>query len=121
MNLKSKCVRQPTHDGYRCAQPILHLLQTLAAVVVTGFGVATALPAIAQTYPSKPIRLIVPFPPGGANDIVARTVNVRLPSVLGQNLIIDNRAGAGGRPRAVNRVPACGMRTSASRDARRWI
>jgi tripartite-type tricarboxylate transporter receptor subunit TctC len=52
--------------------------------------------AIAQAYPSKPIRLIIPFPPGGGNDIVARTINVKLPSVLGQNVIADNRAGAGG-------------------------
>ena len=50
----------------------------------------------AQTYPNKPIRIIVPFPPGGANDIATRTLNVRLPALLGQNLIIDNRAGAGG-------------------------
>jgi tripartite-type tricarboxylate transporter receptor subunit TctC len=57
---------------------------------------AAALPVLAQSYPSKPIRLIVPFPPGGGNDIVARTINIKLPSLLGQNLIIDNRAGAGG-------------------------
>ena len=50
----------------------------------------------AQNYPNKPIRVIVPFPPGGANDIATRTLNIRLPAVLGQNLIIDNRAGAGG-------------------------
>ena len=47
-------------------------------------------------YPNKPIRVIVPFPPGGANDIAMRTLNTRLPALLGQNLIIDNRAGAGG-------------------------
>ncbi len=52
--------------------------------------------ALAQSYPSKSIRLIVPFPPGGANDIAARTLNTRLPALLGQNLIIDNRPGAGG-------------------------
>ncbi|NBR29516.1 MAG: tripartite tricarboxylate transporter substrate binding protein, partial [Betaproteobacteria bacterium] len=57
---------------------------------------ALALPVLAQQYPNKPIRLIVPFPPGGGNDIVARTINIKLPSLLGQNLIIDNRAGAGG-------------------------
>lgn len=50
----------------------------------------------AQAYPSKPVRLIVPFPPGGANDIAARTLNLRLPALLGQNVIIDNRPGAGG-------------------------
>lgn len=58
------------------------------------FGIAAA--AMAQSYPGKPIRLVVPFPPGGGNDIVARTVNIKLPGLLGQNLIIDNRAGAGG-------------------------
>jgi tripartite-type tricarboxylate transporter receptor subunit TctC len=57
---------------------------------------AMAWPSVAQQYPAKPIRLIVPFPPGGGNDIVARTINIKLPSLLGQNLIIDNRAGAGG-------------------------
>ncbi len=57
---------------------------------------AAGLPAVAQQYPAKPIRLIVPFPPGGGNDIVARTINVKLPGLLGQNLIIDNRPGAGG-------------------------
>jgi tripartite-type tricarboxylate transporter receptor subunit TctC len=57
---------------------------------------ATSSSICAQTYPAKPIRLIVPFPPGGANDIAARTINLRLPALLGQNLIIDNRAGAGG-------------------------
>ncbi len=56
----------------------------------------TAGAVCAQAYPNKPIRIIVPFPPGGANDIATRTLNVRLPSLLGQNLIIDNRAGAGG-------------------------
>ena len=71
-------------------------VQAFAAVAVIGISMAPALPAIAQTYPSKPIRLIVPFPPGGANDIVARIVNIKLPGLLGQNLIIDNRAGAGG-------------------------
>ena len=67
------------------------LLCAVAAAVC-----ALALPALAQQYPNKPVRLIVPFPPGGGNDIVARTINIKLPSLLGQNLIIDNRAGAGG-------------------------
>ncbi len=52
--------------------------------------------ACAQTYPSKPIRVIVPCAPGGANDITIRTLNIRLPALLGQSLIIDNRPGAGG-------------------------
>ena len=53
-------------------------------------------PSMAQEWPTKPVTLIVPFPPGGGNDIVARTINVKLHSLLGQNLIIDNHAGAGG-------------------------
>ena len=67
---------------------------TLIRIAFTLAAAATG--AIAQPYPSKPIRLIVPFPPGGGNDIVARTINIKLPSVLGQNVIADNRAGAGG-------------------------
>ncbi len=50
----------------------------------------------AQSYPSRPVRLIVPFPPGGGNDILARTVGNRLTEVFGQQVVVDNRAGAGG-------------------------
>ncbi len=52
--------------------------------------------AAAQSYPDKPIRLIVPFPPGGSNDVIARVVGAQLSERLGQTVLIDNRGGAGG-------------------------
>jgi tripartite-type tricarboxylate transporter receptor subunit TctC len=53
-------------------------------------------PALAQDYPSKPIRIIVPYPPGGFNDTLARTLGHRLTEKWGQPVIVDNRPGAGG-------------------------
>jgi len=52
--------------------------------------------AWSQTYPAKPVRVIVPFPPGGANDIVARIVLPKLSEQMGQSFVIENRSGAGG-------------------------
>ncbi len=52
--------------------------------------------ATAQDYPSKPIRMIVPYPPGGATDILARNIQQPMSEILGQPIVIDNKAGAGG-------------------------
>jgi tripartite-type tricarboxylate transporter receptor subunit TctC len=57
---------------------------------------AKTLPASAQEYPARPITLIIPFPPGGSTTIVIRSVSDKLGEALGQQIVIDNRAGAGG-------------------------
>jgi tripartite-type tricarboxylate transporter receptor subunit TctC len=58
--------------------------------------VFAAMPALAQDWPARPVRFIVPYPPGGGTDVIARIVQSRLSETLGQPVIIENRGGAGG-------------------------
>ena len=71
---------------------IFHVVRALTAVLA--FAASTS--AFAQAYPTKPIRLIVPFPPGGAVDFYARVVQQPLAEMLGQPVVIENKAGASG-------------------------
>jgi tripartite-type tricarboxylate transporter receptor subunit TctC len=57
---------------------------------------AFVLPAHSQNYPDRPLRFIVPWPPGGGVDIAARTIGPKLSENLGQPVVVDNRAGAAG-------------------------
>src|SRR5712671_6305025 len=64
--------------------------------LIAGCAIGIGSQALAQSYPAKPIRFIVTFPPGGTVDITARIVQPKLSESLGQTVVIENRGGAGG-------------------------
>lgn len=68
----------------------------LAALVVCGFRYEGAGPAAAQSWPTRPLTMVVPFAAGGGTDVLGRIVGRRLSEVLGQQVIIENVGGAGG-------------------------
>ena len=77
---------------------LLRTGRRLALGAAVALAVAAMLPtmAAAQSFPTKPIRIVVPFPPGGSTDLLARRIGEKLAAVWGQPVVVDNRAGAGG-------------------------
>ena len=71
-------------------------MKTLAAIFTFTLTLFAAPVSAQETYPSRPIRIVVGFSPGGSTDILARVVGQRLSETLGQPVIVDNRPGAGG-------------------------
>jgi tripartite-type tricarboxylate transporter receptor subunit TctC len=84
----------------RCVQPRLGVMKWLglstAMLVATSVSAQNTSAATGQSYPEKPVRLVVPFPPGGAIDIMARHVTQKLGEAFAVQFLVDNRGGAGG-------------------------
>jgi tripartite-type tricarboxylate transporter receptor subunit TctC len=75
---------------------LLHLPKWLALILALGAGFASGAVQAQGAFPIKSVTLVLPFPPGGSTDIVARTIQPRLSALLGQPVLVDNRSGAAG-------------------------
>jgi tripartite-type tricarboxylate transporter receptor subunit TctC len=82
----------PKEFALRSSSLILHPSSLLLALAL----LPSYIPASAQSYPVKPVRYVVPFPPGGSPDIIARVISDRFSRMWGQQVLVENRSGAGG-------------------------
>jgi len=71
-------------------------MKRCTGVLLVVLGMLMAAPVWAQSYPTKPVRIVAPFPPGGVADVLARALAPELQAALGQQVIVDNKPGAGG-------------------------
>ena len=87
-----------------------HISRSTLKIVVTVVALLLSVLAGAQQYPSKPIRIIIPYPPGGSSDLAVRTIGAKISESLGQPVVVENRSGASGQVgiQAVVRSPADG-------------
>src|ERR1700722_12738855 len=80
----------------RCPEGVIPMRQLLRFAICLLATLAVAAPALAQGWPTRPITMVVPFPPGPALDLVARLVGLKLGEALGQTVVVENRTGANG-------------------------
>ena len=78
-----------------CRKGVQFRLRNAVSVAALAACVAGTAGA-ADVYPAKPVKLVIPFPPGGSNDVVGRVIAQQLGERLGQQVVVDNRGGAGG-------------------------